>query len=130
MHINIEHQGRIFVKCLADRCRLPPFCITIYNSCGKIVDQKHTSEKGIAEFVLAPYGEYRIRAATECDCMRPFAQNKWVRLSPCGDCTVYFMFHAVCPPCKPEERTILLTDEHYSNLPISKGEITLWPVLM
>lgn len=122
----------ITVKCINCGpivCRkCPAFFVQARNPRGEIVFEGYTQKCGSVRFLIDCDLEYQISVYAPAG-FCPGAAHRWVRFSQRCDGYLYFVF-CQAPPCCSSCKEILLTDQHYAGLPISKGAIFLWRVPM
>lgn len=106
----------------------PAFFVQARNSCGEIVFEGCTGKCGSVRFPIGCDLEYKISVYAPAG-FSPRVTHRWIRPSQEHDRHLCFAF-SMMPPCCSFCRTISLTDQYYTGLPISKGEISLWQVPM
>lgn len=122
-------RGRVLIKCIPNNRAFLKYAITVSNSQNETIFQGNTSKKGIAEFKVNECDLYQIKVESQ-KCLSPRAAYRWVTLSPQSKCSLYFIFNAAFSSHCITKPTFYLTDQNYSGLPISKGELYLWHVPM
>lgn len=124
---NVRCHGEIKIRCISNDCDCLQYAVTVLNSRNQIVYQGYTTDAGVTEFRVDAQDEYEIRVVSP-QCMSPRVACRWVKLNPCETCGLYFVFRSPIVLLPVPKSTIHLTDQNYTNLPITKGEISLWPI--
>lgn len=107
------------------------FQVQVYDENCLCVGTRQCSRTEKIVFSVPGPSEYCVRVSS-CERLGPLnpgGAQRWVTVQPGCSSLQYFLFH---PPlfCKPVTVDFQLTDTHYTNLPIEKGVLLLWPSML